>query len=175
MTYYEMHTRIRRKLPAILAGIALFIASAFSIGWINMFGLRFEFGFLPLIVIAMWPRNAVSLLSLAVVFAAGLFTDWATGGILGRWALVYSVIWGVMRPELRESPYAPARLLLMWFATCGLAVILMSVTGWFVKGILPDFAYFGRQIIFATLVFPGMLLLRHSIAKRVRERDDWGG
>ncbi len=175
MTYYEMHAPIRKKLPAILAGVALFIAGAISLGWINIFGMRFEFGFVPLLVLVMWPRHATSLLSLGLVFAAGLFTDWATGGIIGKWALVFIVIWGVLRPELRNSPYAPVSLLLMWLATCGLALVLISVTGWFTRGVLPDFASFGRQIIFATVMLPVFLLLRHNIARRFRERDDWGG
>jgi len=137
MTYYEMHAPIRKKTPAVLAGLALFIAGALSIGGINLLGAYAGFEFLPLLVLAIWPRNAHNLLSLAFVFAAGLFTDWATGVTVGQWALVFTVIWGVMRPELRSTPYAPLSFSAMWFAICGLSLVLVSVSGWFVKGIMP--------------------------------------
>jgi len=114
VTYYEMHAPIRKKLPAVVAGLALVFAGALSIGGINVFGGYFGFEFVPLLVLAIWPRNANSLLSLLFVFAAGLFTDWATGNILGQWTLVFCIIWGVLRPELRSSPYAPIKLLLAW-------------------------------------------------------------
>jgi len=175
VTYYELHTPIRKKTPAVLAGLALFIAGALSIGGINSFGGYYGFGFVPLIVLAIWPRNANSLISLAFVFSAGLFTDWATGTPLGQSALVFSVIWGVLRPELRSSPYAIITFFFIWLATCGLALVLLSVSGWFVKGILPDFFSLGRQMIFATVILPVILLLRRVVAKRVGDREEWGG
>ena len=174
MTYYEMHAPIRKKTPAIVAGLALFLAGAISIGGINIFGTYAGFEFIPLLVLAIWPRNAHSLLSLALVFSAGLFTDWATAGILGHWALVFSVIWGVLRPELRSSPYAPVSMGFVWLAICGLALVLISVSGWFVYKTFPDFASLGRQVILATVMFPLVLLLRSLIAKRFGEREDWG-
>ena len=174
MTYYEMRAPIYKKLPAVIAGIALFLAGAVSIGGLNLFGGYFGFGFLPLLVLAIWPRHANSLLSLAFVFAAGLFTDWATGNILGQWALVFSLVWGVLRPELRSTPYSPIGISLIWLATCGLALVLLTISGWFVFRILPDFVSLGRQMILASLLLPLVLLLRHSLAKRFSERDEWG-
>jgi len=175
VTYYEMHAPIRKKTPAVLAGLALFIAGALSIGGINLLGAYAGFEFLPLLVLAIWPRNAHNLLSLAFVFAAGLFTDWATGVTVGQWALVFTVIWGVMRPELRSTPYAPLSFSAMWFAICGLSLVLVSVSGWFVKGIMPDFTVLGLQIILATLFIPLVLLLRRMVAKRVGDREEWAG
>jgi len=175
VTYYEMQAPIRRKLPAVLAGVALLFAGALSIGGVNIFGWQFSFAFVPLVVLAIWPRDANSLLSLALVFAAGLFTDWATGTPWGQWALVFSVTWGVLRPELRSSPYAPVSFFFVWIATCGLAVVLLTLSGWFVFRVFPDFGAFGRQMIFATLLLPVILLLRRGISKRFAERDEWGG
>jgi len=174
VTYYEMHAPIRKKTPAIVAGLALFLAGAIAIGGVNLFGSRVGFGFIPLLVITIWPRNANSLLSLALIFAAGLFTDWATNQILGQWALVLTVTWGVLRPELRSAPYAPVGLFFVWLATCGLALILLSISGWFVRGILPDFTTLGRQMILATVLLPIILLLRKVVARRFGEREEWG-
>lgn len=173
MTYYEMQAPIRKRMPAVFAGLALFLAGAVSIAAINIGGLRIGFGFLPLVVLAIWPRNANCLLSLAFVFAAGIFTDWATNGIVGQWALVFSIIWGVLRPELRSSPYAPVGFILVWLATCGLALVLLSLSGWFVYSALPDFASLGRKMIFATVMLPIVLFLRFVIVKRFGEREEW--
>jgi len=106
VTYYEMQAPIRKKTPAIVAAIALFLVGAISIGGFHAFGSRYGFGFLPILVLAIWPRYASPLLSIALVFCAGFFVDWATGGILGQWALIFVVIWGVLRPEMRSAPYA---------------------------------------------------------------------
>ena len=174
MTYYEMQAPVRKKTPAILAGIALLVAGAFSIGGVNVLGAYTGFEFIPLIVLAIWPRDANAMLSLVLVFLAGLFTDWATGGLLGQWALVFTVIWGVLRPELRSSPYAPVSFSLAWLAICALALVLISVSGWFVYGVLPDFLSLGYQMIFATVMLPFILVLRSFVAKRFGEREDWG-
>lgn len=174
MTYYEMHAPIRKTTPTVLAGLALFLAGAISIGWINAFGSHFGFGFMPLLVLAIWPRNAKPLLSLAIIFVAGLFTDWATNQILGQWVLVFTVIWGVLRPELRSTPYSAMSVSLVWLATCGLALILLSISGWFVRGVMPDFSPLGRQMILATAFLPVVLFFRSLIAKRIDERDEWG-
>lgn len=174
MTYYEMQAPIRKILPALIAGLSLFLASVVSIGGLNIFGAQVGFGFVPLLILTIWPRHANALVSLAFVFFIGLFTDWATGGIIGQWALVFTLIWGVLRPELRGAPFAPIRLLFVWFATCGLALVLLSLSGWFVFGILPDFTSLGRQMIFATLLLPIFMLLRRVVATRFGDREDWG-
>jgi len=90
MTYYDMRTPARKLLPAVVAGAALVLAGAFSIGGVHLFGNHFGFGFMPLLILSIWPRFANTLVSVFLVFGAGLFTDWATGGIVGQWALIFS-------------------------------------------------------------------------------------
>ena len=175
MTYFETQAPIRKKLPAIVSGLALFLASALSIGGIHVLGFYVGFGFIPLLVLAIWPRRAATLLSFAFVFFAGLFTDWATGGITGQWALVFTVMWGWLRPELRSSPFTPMSLFLVWFASCGLALILLSISGWFVFRVFPDLASLGRQMLLATVLLPMFMLFRSLIASWFGERDDWAG
>ncbi len=173
MTFLDAQAPIRRVWPAIIAGIALFLAGAVSIVGVTVFGFRAGFEFFPLLVLAIWPRDANRMVSLLLVFLGGIFTDWATGGIVGQWALVYTVIWGVLRPELRSAPYAFISLFLCWFATCGLAIILIGVSGWFVFSALPDFTSFGRQIIAATVALPIVLVLRGLLAKRFSDGEEW--
>ncbi len=175
MTFFDTHPPLRRIWPAITAGIALFIAGAIAVGGVNVLGVRAGFGFIPLTIIAVWPRQANTLLSILFVFLAGVFTDWATGGLVGQSALVFTVIWGVLRPELRSEPYSLVSIILFWLATCGLAMVLIGVTGWFVYGVRPDFASFGRQLVVATICLPLIVLLRGVLAGRLFATDDWGG
>lgn len=174
MTFYEMRGLNPKVLPAIVAGLALLLSGAMTAGGVTLFGAYIGFGFLPLLVLTIWPRHANSIFSLVFVFSAGLFTDWGTGGIVGQWALVFLIIWGFFRPELRSSPFSPIGLVFVWCVTCGLAVIVLTLTGWFVYGILPDFMSFARQILLASLLLPVVVLLRYLIAKRIGENEAWG-
>ena len=174
MTFYEMRAPVRKVLPAIVAGVALFLSCALSIGGLNMFGAYFGFGFIPLLVLTIWPRHANISVSLLLVFLAGLFTDWGTGGIIGQWTLVYLVIWGFLRPELRGAPFSLSGLFLAWIAICAIAFILFTFSGWFVFGVMPDFATLGRQILLASLMLPIALVLRYIFAKRIGENEAWG-
>ena len=174
MTYLDVQTPIRKTLPAGIAGFALFLAGAISVAGVNLFGSRVGFGFVPFLVLILWPRRSNTLLSLALVFMAGVFTDWAVGGILGQSTLLYVLVWGFLRPELRSSPFSPARLFLVWLGTCGLALIGFSLSGMFVLGIFPDIASMGRQIILASCLLPLVLLLRRGFEMWFNDRDDWG-
>lgn len=174
MTYLDVQAPTRKILPALVAGLALFIAGALSIGGVNLFGAYFGFGFIPLLVVAIWPRRAHSVISVALVFFAGLFMDWATGGIVGQCALVFVLVWGFLRPELRASPFALINLFLIWLAICGLALVVLFMSGYFVFGILPDFAPLGRQMALATVLLPVLLLMRYGLALRFSDNEDWG-
>lgn len=174
MSFMDAQAPTRTVRSAIIAGFALFLAAATSIAGINLFGVRIGFGFVPLAVLAIWPRHANTLTSLVIVFLAGLFMDWASGGIDGQWALVFVLVWGFLRPQLRSAPFAPISLLLIWLATCGLALVVLSLSGYFVFRIFPDFAALGRQMIFATCLLPVFLLLRSGLAARLNDRDEWG-
>lgn len=174
MTFLDVQAPQRKIFPAIVAGIALLLAGSVSIAGLNIFGLRTGFGFIPLLVLAIWPRQANALVSLGFVFLAGLFTDWATGGIYGQWALTFVLIWGFLRPELRGSPYSPLSFFLVWLAICGLALVTLSMTGYFVFGIFPDLSVLGRQMILATICLPAAILLRRGLAMRFSDREDWG-
>lgn len=174
MSYLSAQTPNRKIWPTIVAGLALLIAVASSIAGLNLFGAWVGFGFIPLVILVIWPRRANRLVSLALVFFAGLFMDWATGGVDGQWALVFVVVWGFLRPELRSAPFSPVTLLSVWFAACGLALIILSLTGYFVIRVMPDFAVIGRQILLATCLLPLFLLLRQGLAMRAGDSEDWG-
>jgi len=172
MTFLDVQTPQRKTFPALSAGLSLFLASAFSIAGMNLFGVWMSFGFFPLLVLSMWPRQANTLISLTLVFLLGLFTDWASGAILGQWALVFVLVWGFLRPDMRNSPYAPLRFILAWLTICGLALVVISVAGYFVFGIFPDFKVLGRQIIMATICLPFILLLRSGLSRLFGDLED---
>ena len=174
MTYLDVHASTRKSFPAIFAGFTLFFAGAISIAGLNIFGVRVGFGFVPLLILAVWPRRAETLLSLVFVFFAGLFTDWATGGVTGQWALIFVLVWGFLRPELRSSPFSPMSLFFVWLAICGLTVSILLLSGFFVFSVFPDFAGLGRQMLLASILLPLIMLLRGPLARRFSDTEDWG-
>ena len=174
MTYLDVQAPLRKKTPAVVAGVALFLAGAISIAGLNVFGERVGLGFIPYLVLAIWPRRANTLVSLGFVFFGGFFTDWSSGGIVGQSSLIFVLIWGFLRPELRSSPFSPVGLFLVWLAICGLALVVMFLSGMFVLGVQPDFAVLGRQMILATALLPLFLLMRRGVEMRFSDREEWG-
>ena len=174
MTYLGVQIAIKKKRPAFIAGAALFLTAAMTISGFNIFGSRFGFEFLPLLVLLIWPRRAHTVLSLTLVWFAGLFTDWATGDITGQWALIFILIWGFLRPEMRSSPFAPVSLFFVWLLICLITILVLSVSGYFIYGIMPDISPLGRQMSLATLLLPVVLILRRTVVVRLKDFDDWG-
>ena len=174
MTYLNMPGTVKRIGPAFAAGVFLFLTGAISFAGLHLFGLRFGFGFLPLVILVIWPRRASTLLSLVLVFLAGLFTDWATGDIRGQWALIFVLVWGYFRPEMRSASNTPLGLIVIWVLVCVIAVIVLSLAGFFVYGVGPNLAPLARQMILASFMLPILVLLRRAILARLNEFDDWG-
>ncbi len=174
MNYLSSRSPIKKARPALIAGAVLFLTSAMTISGLNLFDSRFGFEFLPLLVLVIWPRHANTPLSLGLVWLAGLFTEWATGDITGQWSLIYVLVWGVFRPEMRGTPFAPLGLVFVWGLICLVTTLVLFLTGYFVYGILPDLWPIGRQISLATLTLPLIVLLRRAILRRLKDYDDWG-
>ena len=174
MTFLGLQTPTKKMSPALIAGAALFLTAAMTISGLNIFGARFGFEFFPLLVLVIWPRRAHTLMSLTLVWFAGFFTDWATGDITGQWALIFILVWGFLRPEMREAPFAPVSLFCVWVLTCLVTMAILSIAGYFIYGILPDFTPLGRQMSLATLLLPIILLLRKAIVVRLKDYDEWG-
>lgn len=173
MTFRDAQAPVRSVKPALFAGLALFLGGALSIVSVNIWGQSISFAFIPLLVIAIWPRRANEIVSVTLVFAAGLFTDWASGGVTGQWALVFLMTWMLLRPELRDNAYSASQFITAWLAICGLALILLSLTGWFAYRILPDFMTFVRQIALVTVLLPLIFGLRHWLARLFGSDEDW--
>ena len=173
MTFLSMNSPVKRIGPAFIAGAALFFVAAISFAGLHLFGHRFGFGFLPLLVLVAWPKRANTLVSFAIVFLAGLFTDWATGDIRGQWALIFILVWGYLRPEMRSASSTPVGLFLVWLLVCVVAVLSLSFAGYFVYGVRPDLAPMVRQMILATLMLPILMLLRRAVLLRLSESDGW--
>jgi len=164
MTFRDVSAPIRSIWPAVFASLGLLLAGALSVISVSLFGQVASFAFLPLIVLAIWPRRANELASIAFIFLAGLFTDWASGGVPGQWVLVYTLVWMLFRPEMRDQPYAILRFIVIWILICGFATIILSLSGWVIYRVLPDFSAFAFQFVAASLPLPIILLLRHWLA-----------
>lgn len=173
MTFRDAQAPIRSVKAAIFAALALFFGGALSIISVNIAGQSISFAFIPLLVIAIWPRRASQIISVIFIFAAGLFTDWASGGVTGQWALVFLLVWMLLRPELRDNAYSISQFMLAWLAICGFAFGLLSVTGWFAYRVLPDYMAFSRQILLVTALLPPIFGLRHWLARFSRSDEDW--
>jgi cell shape-determining protein MreD len=141
---------------------------------LNVFNTSAGFGFVPLLVILLWPRRANGPISVAGVFIAGLFTDWATGGVLGQWALIYVLGFALLRPEIRNMPFAFLRALLAWFVLAGLAAVLLYASGQFVFGVPADVVAILRQILLATAILPFLLIIRNRLAGATGSSEQWG-
>jgi len=166
---------VTRSIPAaMLAGLCLLLAGALSIVSVNIFGQIANFAFLPLIIILLWPRRASEIGSLIVIFIAGLFADWAIGGIIGQSSLIFTIVWMIFRPEMREDPYGFLRLIFIWCLVCILASALISLAGWFVYRVSPDIMAFCLQFFIATLILPFIFVLRRWTALRFAGGDEWG-
>ena len=174
MTFLNMNSPVKRIGPAFIAGAALFLVATVSFAGLHLFGHRFGFGFLPLLVLVIWPKRANTLVSFAIVFLAGLFTDWATGDIRGQWTLIFILVWGYFRPEMRNASSTPVGLFLIWLLVCVVAVVGLSLVGYFVYGVRPNLAPMGRQMILATFMLPLLMLLRRAVQVRLNESDRWG-
>jgi len=174
VTFLSPQAPIRRTWPAIVAGSALVLAGALSIGGIHLFGAQFGFRFIPLLVLAIWPRKANTILSIIFVFFAGVFTDWAAGDVVGQQAFLFMLVWGFLRPELLNPTLSWSRSFLVWGGICCLAIFVTTLSGWFVYGIMPDFLAFGRQLVLATMLLPVVLIVRLILEKRYSDGEDWG-
>ena len=173
MTFRDVAAPIRSIPIAVFAGFILFVMGALSILSINIFGYELGFGFVPLLVLLIWPRRANEIVSLILVFLAGIFTDWGTAGAIGQSSLVYIVTWALFRPELRVEPYAIRSLIIIWGLIGLLVSALILGTGLFIYRVVPDVQSLFLQFILASLIIPIFLLLRFWIVSRFINRDEW--
>ncbi len=163
-----------RSVPiAVIAGLCLAMAGALSVLSISVFSQTFGFGFLPLIVLLIWPRRANEIASLITIFIAGIFTDWGTAGAIGQSSLLYTCIWMLFRPEIRIDPYVFRRLIIVWVLIGVFSILLLSSSGLFIYRVLPDFRSFLTQFILATVLLPIVLSIRYWIFIRFVSRDEW--
>lgn len=174
MSFRDVKTPTRSLPAALIAGVFLILAGAFSIVSINVLGKSASLGFLPLIVLVLWPRRANEMASIILIFLAGLFTDWAVGGVVGQSTLIFTIVWIFFRPEMREEPYAFLSLFIIWVLISLLAAALISAAGWFVYRVTPDIMALILQFSVATVMLPCFLLLRRWIAQLYGNGDEWG-
>lgn len=146
--------------PVVMAFIlCLFVAFMH----VNIAGRTLSLLCLPLLFVALWPRNLNAQLSIAVFLVAGLFIDWGSVGAPGQWALIYLAIFAVTRPDQRLTPLSFWIALRNWFVAVVIAVIILIVTGSFVYGAWPNFTVLAWQFGLATALLPMLYLLRRVI------------
>ncbi len=121
--------RMLRRLPILLPTLVSFlVALSACLPWGAPMPVQFALPLITMAVIFYWAINQPRQLPSPVVFLIGLFTDLATAGPLGFWALNYLIGYAIgsyapnWNHDRRDGPAA------MLFFT--IAVILVSLLGW---------------------------------------------
>lgn len=155
------------------SAIALFFCALASVISLRLFGAGVSLTWLPLIVVALWPRDIFPSLSLAIVFSVGLFVDWANAFAPGQWALCYAVCLYVLKPWNRQKRLrAPGALVNAVIATL-ISMAVLLVTGRFVYGVWPDPKALALGAALALVILPIVMLLRRSVWRWLTDPDDW--
>lgn len=164
-------TKPQRLIPLILA---LMIASIISFMSVKVSNQSVSLTWLPLLLIAMWPRYISPIWSVVLCLLFGLFVDWGSAGAPGQWALVYLSCYAFLRPEKRGEKLSILRAILNWLVVCFVAFVVFSVTGKIVYGEWPKLNYFAEQAGLATLLLPVAFMLRQSLRYFLTDPDERG-
>lgn len=163
---------VRRNSHLVPAVLALAVCGLVSPLHVTLFGASWPLIWLPLAVVALWPRQASALPSAVLLLLGGLWVDWATLGAPGQWALVFLVTYAVMRPDQSE----PRRGLISAYARAGLALLVavpvLALVGRGVYGVWPDWLVLGRGVSVMLLALPAIALIRDLLAGRASRYDD---
>ena len=162
---------IRRNSHLVPAALALGLAGLLSPVHLSLFGQSWPLTWLAFAVMALWPRQASPVPSALLLFAGGLWVDWATLGAPGQWALVFALTYAVVRPDQSE----PMRGLgtSVWRVVMALlvGVPVFVLSGWFVYGAWPDGLALGRGLLVLLVTLPLIAVLRDVFAGRLTRED----
>jgi rod shape-determining protein MreD len=117
-------------LPALLSFV---VALAACLPWGAPVPLQFALPLLTLAVIFYWTIEQPGLLPSPLVFLIGLFTDLATAGPLGYWALNYLI--GVTIASYGLDRFAEGRGRIVTTAFFAVAVAVVSCVGWLLSSL----------------------------------------
>lgn len=152
--------RVIKKTSFLPVLIAFTICVFVAFMHVNVAGRVLSLLCLPLLFVALWPRNLNAQLSILIFLFAGLFVDWGSAGAPGQWALVYLAVFAVTRPDQRLAPLSFWLAIRNWFVAVVIAAIILIVSGSFVYGVWPNFAVLAWQFGAMTALLPILYLFR---------------
>ena len=154
--------RLGRFIWALAPGASIFLCIMLMLLPYGQIAGRFVTPALPLIPLYYWSIHRPELLPPVLVFLLGLFHDFASGGAVGVWPVVYLITYAVTLAQRTEIEGLPMRF--AWAAFAGVALLAL-LGGWFAYSI-----YMGKfvsilpmvlQVLTTALLFPilGWLLV----------------
>lgn len=150
-------------MGAILAYVSLIHVSAF--------GASVSLCFLPVVILFFWPPNSRFGPSIWAALSIGLLQDLMSGGPLGLWTLIYTILFVLIDPTVRRPR---GGLWPQWALFCtliGAAVTLYILLGWASVGDPPDYWALGRNALAVIFLFPAIYRFRKFVYQ-ISGRED---
>ena len=141
---------------------------------VNLFGRNVSFSLLPLLGVILWPRGSLPVASILAMLIFGLLLDFLTGGPLGLWALVYLILFALLRPHQRLKPHTFKTAFLQVLGGLILALVLAFGLAWFASGHRPDIALMLAPLLAAIGFFPLVYGLRYFFKQILGGADERG-
>lgn len=157
---------------AFFSLLALFIACVLSQLSIKTSSRVLSFSFVPTALILLWPSRSSPILSLVGIFMLGLFQDAIGSGPYGIWALLWTSMFLILRPDLQMR----SRNFLLKWAQYALVIIAIGV-GHFIIGkfiIMQVLAWDNILLsgVIALATFPLVWIVRGLTAQSLVNRYD---
>jgi len=154
------------------AVLTAFILSLLGIISFSAFGYQVSLQWLPLLAIALWPRNATPIVSVIAILLLGLFQDWLGYGVPGQWAFVYLLLFIIIRPFERLKPLHFGQASMLWLMSSIFTAVTLTLTGRLIYGVWPDFARLLAPAFTATVLFPIFWILRQNLQSWLMRREE---
>ncbi|MGB3456797.1 MAG: hypothetical protein WBG08_01800 [Litorimonas sp.] len=162
-------TPIMHNERLIPAAFALLVTGLISVVDIRLFGESWPLTWLPLVVVALWPRQVAVWPSGLLLLAGGLWVDWTSWGAPGQWPLVFLLTYALIRPDARSPSRGIATGALRFIAALCVGVPVLVLTGWVVYGAWPDWGTLARGVASVLVLLPLLILVRDGVARRMSE------
>ncbi|GLQ19309.1 hypothetical protein ACFFUB_12885 [Algimonas porphyrae] len=162
---------VHRNTHLIPAMLVFLLSGLLTVLELRLFGQSWPLTWLPLAVVALWPRQVAMLPTALLFMLGGLWVDWTTLGAPGQWSLVFLIAYLLVSPGRSEGDRGLTVGMSRFAATLAIGLPVFILTGRLVYGIWPDWAALGRGVCVATVLVPLLILGRDALARRM-SRDD---
>lgn len=143
---------------ALQTTFAAIILVLFSLLHINFGGpgraWSLSFALVPIAIIYLWPFQSHRILSVWAVLFIGLFHDFLSGGPLGVWAIIYTIMFLILDPVNTRRRYTLGNHMLIFSLVCCSSAVMSFCLGRIALGQWPVVSLLAQQTVVTILVFP---------------------